>query len=102
MGDVLVTLVLGGLAFWGFNRFRAKSADEALDARFQTAYREARSKLPPEDFERLNEHLVELRGSVIEAARQEGWDGKRATREGKAAAIQSIQGFLAIEGMFTA
>ena len=102
MGDVLVALVLGGLAFWGFNWFRTKTADEALDARFQTAYREARSKLPPEDFERLNEHLVELRGSVIEAARQEGWDGKRTTREGKAAAIQSIHGFLAIEGIFSA
>jgi hypothetical protein len=101
VGDVLIAVVLGGLAFWGFNWFRTRSADEALDARFQTAYREAQKKLPPEDFERLTEHLVELRGAVIEAARLEGWNGKRATREGKTAAIQAINGFIAIDGMFT-
>ena len=101
MSDVLIALVLGGLAFWGFNWFRTGSADEALDARFQTAYREARKKLSPEDFERLTEHLVELRAAVIEAARVEGWNGKRATREGKTAAIASIHNFMAIDDAFT-
>lgn len=76
-------------------------ADEALDARFQALYREARQKLPTEDVERLMAHLIELRGTVLEAARLEGWDGKRATREGKAAAIPSILGFMEIEQMLT-
>ena len=101
MVDVLIALALGGLLVWGISWVRTRRADETLDARFQALYREAKVKLPPEDLERLMALLIELRGTVLEAAKVEGWDGKRATREGKVAAIQSILGFLEIERMFT-
>ena len=101
MIDVLIALALGGLLVWGISWVRARIADETLDARFQALYREAKLKLPPEDLERLMAHLIELRGTILEAARLEGWNGKRATREGKVAAIQSILGFMEIERIFT-
>ena len=101
MADVFIALGLGGLAFWAFTWVRTQAADKDLDARFQAAYREARMKLPPEDFEQLDAQLIELRSAVIQAARVEGWNGKRTTREGKAAGIQSINGFIEIHRVFT-
>ena len=100
MTDVLMALGFGAALLWGFLWVRVRMADESLDARFQALYREAKRKLPQEDRDRLDAHLIELRGAVIESARLEGWNGKRATREGKAAAIQSIRAFMEIEGLF--
>jgi hypothetical protein len=76
-------------------------ADEALDAQFQQVYREARSKLAEDDLKRLTAQLHELRATVIHTASVERLSGKQATRMGKVAAIQTINGFLEIDRIFT-
>jgi hypothetical protein len=97
--DLWIGAALGVVALCVVLRLKEQHDDRALDFALMSAVAEARALLSAHDMERLTQRLHEL-AAITHAHAAAGMSPKKASREGKRAAIQSVATAVNIERMF--